>query len=236
MLSAPLITISIHAPSRERHLCYFVRTAHVDFNPRSLAGATCKLVMLFTAQQISIHAPSRERPMLSSSFPTALRISIHAPSRERQQIKIQLLTFLGISIHAPSRERRYNHQRIKAIGYFNPRSLAGATDWMLTQMQFEIISIHAPSRERPSAGGISPKTSQFQSTLPRGSDRVQNNDATHPVQFQSTLPRGSDEFTPDWEVIKRAFQSTLPRGSDSSLATEEKHEHISIHAPSRERQ
>ena len=55
--------ISIHAPSRERPgQINRVALATSDFNPRSLAGATGKLVVIVLYDTISIHAPSRERP------------------------------------------------------------------------------------------------------------------------------------------------------------------------------
>ena len=55
-------------------------------------------------------------------------------------------------------------------------------------------------------------------------------------QFQSTLPRGSDRAT--GSIITRlwTFQSTLPRGSDPESMTGILCSSISIHAPSRERQ
>ena len=97
--------ISIHAPSRERlrlttglfGVSTFQSTlprgsdfvSHsnysplLDFNPRSLAGATYNPTMLGKALTISIHAPSRERPIfVPKEIPEGI-ISIHAPSRER---------------------------------------------------------------------------------------------------------------------------------------------------------
>ena len=79
-----LACISIHAPSRERRnwhlsipICIKFQSTlprgsdyrqcnHVtqcqNFNPRSLAGATCSMRSLRSSSRISIHAPSRERP------------------------------------------------------------------------------------------------------------------------------------------------------------------------------
>ena len=75
--------ISIHAPSRERRSVAMLYTLPINFNPRSLTGATKlriakKIQLLFQSTlphgsdieirytmcnvQISIHAPSRERP------------------------------------------------------------------------------------------------------------------------------------------------------------------------------
>ena len=58
-----------------------LKNIQLDFNPRSLAGATSNPVWYI--QAISIHAPSRERrrPFLWPRQSTG--ISIHAPSRER---------------------------------------------------------------------------------------------------------------------------------------------------------
>ena len=142
------VCISIHAPSRERpaDICslqmilkfqstlprgsdndeILIAARPVDFNPRSLAGATSITLATEFAALISIHAPSRERPnyFLTRWWPQA--ISIHAPSRERLDIRGMIastsifqstlpygsdcnsfltLTYDDISIHAPSRER-----------------------------------------------------------------------------------------------------------------------------------
>ena len=54
--------ISIHAPSRERHLPNLkLNTTRNHFNPRSLAGATQVIFICKIRLRISIHAPSRER-------------------------------------------------------------------------------------------------------------------------------------------------------------------------------
>ena len=118
------------------------------FNPRSLAGATLRVIGMPEQIAISIHAPSRERPLSGcTSLPLVLfqstlprgsdlgiffvilydKISIHAPSRERLCLPFTFQTSIGISIHAPSRER------LQAIG---------------KEPFWKEISIHAPSRER----------------------------------------------------------------------------------------
>ena len=53
--------ISIHAPSRERLTALSEAYLLYNFNPRSLTGATCSQKQARFAQVISIHAPSRER-------------------------------------------------------------------------------------------------------------------------------------------------------------------------------
>ena len=127
-LACPAVEISIHAPSRERPIidrfddyCYLISihapsrerltrsscisTSTINFNPRSLAGATRGEIKLYVENiGISIHAPSRERRNTRTKHmsyhyfnPRSLAgatvydaaqfhcasISIHAPSRER---------------------------------------------------------------------------------------------------------------------------------------------------------
>ena len=79
--------------------------ADINFNPRSLAGATCS----------------------SSSWMQALIISIHAPLRERHGFRHAVAAQAEISIHAPLRERPAPAQHRRPCRNFNPRSLAGAT-------------------------------------------------------------------------------------------------------------
>ena len=77
------MTISIHAPSRERRSSADTDNNVNHFNPRSLAGATSENIVGYFARFISIHAPSRERVGFILFLRTLIEISIHAPSRER---------------------------------------------------------------------------------------------------------------------------------------------------------
>ena len=142
-----------------------------------------------------------------------MTISIHAPSRERPILIKRFAVFFEISIHAPSRERRYLQRKARYYFYFNPRSLAGAT--------------------KITHSNLTPE--RFQSTLPRGSDRIAPAGFTRAERFQSTLPRGSDSFTLVIVTLDLPFQSTLPRGSDRWILRSKHYYAISIHAPSRER-
>ena len=143
--------ISIHAPSRERRPSVLVTPGDfINFNPRSLAGAT-KTALAIIEGVVEFQ----------STLPRGSDVTEYAVHK----------VFDKISIHAPSRERPYYHESCTYRLYFNPRSLAGATDSGYLVPIFVDISIHAPSRERPVstlAGHWSAK--QFQSTLPRGSD------------------------------------------------------------------
>ena len=120
--------ISIHAPLRERPNPFDCGADFViDFNPRSLTGATKATDNGAKATKISIHAPLRERRYNDVRGVMCDIISIHAPLRERHKALrasyVQLVfqstlpygsdyknpfdaAFGGISIHAPLRERR----------------------------------------------------------------------------------------------------------------------------------
>ena len=110
-----------------------------DVNESGLANQTIR---------ISIHAPSRERLADGLTRKKAANISIHAPSRERRICPVQLRQLTLISIHAPSRERPISLSIILLSGYFNPRSLTGATIILAVILRIFL----------------------FQSTLPHGSD------------------------------------------------------------------
>ena len=125
----------------------------------------------------------------------------------------QCITLGMILIHAPSRERHHLSLCRFAAYHFNPRSLAGAT-------------LYCPAH---------PRYLQFQSTLPRRSDRRTLHSKQKRLPFQSTLPRGSD--TNNYVRMAKAyiFQSTLPYGSDRAFKIWIPDQKISIHAPLRER-
>ena len=166
------------------------------------------------------------------------------------------MIFIIISIHAPSRERRWSFRTVGERQNFNPRSLAGAT---LTCRSGFIVSSNFNPRSLAGATVIFTAyviNLLFQSTLPRGSDYMENfqrckqaisihaPSRERPVLpllllinfvFQSTLPRGSDLSLIRKFMHKVIFQSTLPRGSDYDDRKAWVQEHISIHAPSRER-
>ena len=165
------LLISIHAPSRERREINGVKVypspfqstlprgsdlygrtslfPKLNFNPRSLAGAT--------------RVPPARRTIRDS-------ISIHAPSRERQNSAVLFGHHLKFQSTLPrgSDAPRFNEKR--KVKHFNPRSLAGATGNGFDFARLLIISIHAPSRERQRTLASSYVNVIFQSTLPRGSD------------------------------------------------------------------
>ena len=143
------LVISIHAPSRERQRISCVNVnLTANFNPRSLAGATISLRVIW--QNCLYFNP---RSLAGATFwffvpERLLFISIHAPSRERRASALSANYNIGISIHAPSRERRDFMKLYCIYDNFNPRSLAGATASTRRSFSAVLISIHAPSRER----------------------------------------------------------------------------------------
>ena len=82
-VDAKNLTISIHAPLRERQLQRVCASCLLNFNPRSLTGATFFTLHSHSRFLISIHAPLRERPCKADEIMLAEAISIHAPLRER---------------------------------------------------------------------------------------------------------------------------------------------------------
>ena len=188
--------------------------ASLNFNPRSLAGATKQPTTEASCESISIHAPSRER-----LWPTSANLSraefqstlprgsdcASAPSRPRPGIFQSTLPrgsdFSKIIFwHALSNFNPRslagatygNSSRLWRCADFNPRSLAGATKEHCRFPVILPISIHAPSRERHKFATDNSVNVIFQSTLPRGSDMSMSTSIKACPKFQSTLPRGSD--------------------------------------------
>ena len=140
------------------------------FNPRSLAGATGKMVQVGVLPCISIHAPLRERQQhewydnrhvcyfnprslagATHRFRWGLAgatISIHAPLRERLTGSVGDLPELQFQSTLPCGSDSIFHSRRQAHLHFNPRSLAGATSVCPSRLSPFVISIHAPLRER----------------------------------------------------------------------------------------
>ena len=101
-----------------------------------------------------------------------------------------------------------------AKGYFNPRSLAGAT-FVLPKPNYHYkFQSTLPRGSDSTIVQIWKAQCLFQSTLPRGSDKIYSLLAFAGYRFQSTLPRGSDPWCYRRAVAGVEFQSTLPRGSD----------------------
>ena len=104
--SASLISthISIHAPSRERPTSPQRSITSADFNPRSLAGATCISVSLMIKRVFQSTLP-RGSDTNSGVIPSASYIFQSTLPRGSDQPHRNAPSRRQISIHAPSRER-----------------------------------------------------------------------------------------------------------------------------------
>ena len=120
-------SISIHAPSRERHIAViFFRLNSHDFNPRSLTGATLQWLRLYASC-----CYFNPRSLTGATQYIHMEVTIHqfqsTLPHGSDELGLKPKTQQPISIHAPSRERpRAAGGCIQSIN-FNPRSLTGAT-------------------------------------------------------------------------------------------------------------
>ena len=189
----------------------------MDFNPRSLTGATIDWTTADNQDVISIHAPSRERPAIPMAFVSiALLFQSTLPHGSDRDFRVMLGRPEPISIHAPSRERPVIPLSARLPTAFQstlPHGSDRTKEHYADKPQG--ISIHAPSRERPMGRTSSqPCWSNFNprsltgATLsapyvdqtfwhfnPRSLTGATVNVAQPPEQiaeFQSTLPHGSD--------------------------------------------
>ena len=145
------LPISIHAPSRERRNAHQLEVQDLNFNPRSLTGATIFIILSLIICLISIHAPSRERHCCHYSFNLLNFISIHAPSRERRHMRYNHRHRRRFQSTLPHGSDRLPYiALVSNCVHFNPRSLTGATGVGYCCFCLFI----------------------FQSTLPHGSDYV----------------------------------------------------------------
>ena len=154
--------------------CAYVRNWTCNnFNPRSLTGATLRLLLSTskTAQfQSTLPHGSDLASVLASSLLSRFQSTIPHGSDYGPSPYASIV--VCISIHAPLRERRQDVSLgLIAVCYFNPRSLTGATLRLLLSTS---------------------KTAQFQSTLPHGSDLASVLASSLLSRFQSTIPHGSD--------------------------------------------
>ena len=146
----------------------------------------------------------------------ALLISIHAPSRERPDT---LKSHKYSCLFQSTLPRGSDAPLVSASctkSYFNPRSLAGATQLRFQQIRLIFISIHAPSRERLLSVEAVTQTILFQSTLPRGSD-LASFVLRHGVSISIHAPSRERHISALHQRHIIGFQSTLPRGSDLYL-------------------
>ena len=226
-----------------------------NFNPRSQTGATNLSCGLRNGTTFQSTLPNGS-DLFNGGFRLSTWISIHAPKRERQAGNPHKQGVSGISIHAPKRERHISLTASDRIPDFNPRSQTGATGalhrWKTGVLHFnprsqtgatgssiqystEIqISIHAPKRERRRSVLRSGGRSQFQSTLPNGSD---NFCSSSPYNFSISIhaPKRERRILCLFIVGLKNFNPRSQTGATLTASLTQWFTIISIHAPKRER-
>ena len=120
----------------------------LNFNPRSLTGATADDAIVVNDCLISIHAPLRERQFFFMNSHFFIIISIHAPLRERRYFMLASISSAVFQSTLPCGSDSIVRKTKILIVNFNPRSLAGATSNAVSLFVGSTISIHAPLRER----------------------------------------------------------------------------------------
>ena len=100
-----IMTISIHAPSRERQRVSSIALPPKDFNPRSLAGATSRTACFSWWYPFQSTLP-RGSDLEYYVLPFFENIFQSTLPRGSDFLAVLSLNHLFISIHAPSRERR----------------------------------------------------------------------------------------------------------------------------------
>ena len=162
----------------------------------------------------------------------------------------------AISIHAPLRGRLARGWRKRPWGYFNPRPLAGATDYDKGEGEENGISIHAPLRgrpvlypffrpcenfnPRPLAGATCPLScypngSGFQSTPPCGGDKRFISAAANVTNFNPRPLAGATNHFVLTDVMSCYFNPRPLAGATPLVKLPFFRFVISIHAPLRGR-
>ena len=139
--------ISIHAPLRERPTTPAPSNDAINFNPRSLAGATMIMELILDNVEFQSTLPhgSDPPPKATNSHknhfnPRSLTGATFCSGRNRCRVSFQSTLPHG-SDSLPA-------MLLNIASNFNPRSLTGATITPVFCTCNTCISIHAPSRER----------------------------------------------------------------------------------------
>ena len=151
-----------------------VQCTSVNFNPRSLTGAT----VISSALQASVsfqstlpHGSDHNITSLKKIFKTNFNPrSLTGATRSNPVWYSIYKQFQSTLPHGSDTLKMFLS---RSMFYFNPRSLTGATYVAKYSLKKQTgISIHAPSRERRSHMAKAAPAWEFQSTLPHGSDSV----------------------------------------------------------------
>ena len=167
-----MLSISIHAPSRERLSRCKSKLTSLNFNPRSLTGATC------TESCAGSDAGDFNPRSLTGAT-------------QRQYAAVDDATaFQSTLPHGSDYAAMWTDEPLTGFQSTLPHGSDGAASCSPAGAD---ISIHAPSRERREFLSIlKSDVKRFQSTLPHGSDIDFYIFGCILGVFQSTLPHGSD--------------------------------------------
>ena len=119
--------------------------------------------------------------------------------------------------------------------YFTPHSHEGATEDLNNEQHSILISIHTPTRERRFICRTGRDCIYFNPHSHEGATIVTET-ASKTTQFQSTLPRGSDDIRPVKTLSYNNFNPHSHEGATLQPSIQDRCYSISIHTPTRERQ
>ena len=209
-----LITISIHAPLRERRHCIREICSYLYFNPRSLTGATLHISKALFPGTISIHAPLRERPASGSFIPTLNLFQSTLPCGSDRLTALDIHSEAHFNPRSLAGATCCNISVCWPLAHFNPRSLAGAT--------------HMYSERARHTGNFNPRFLAGATSAGSGGGDI--------AEFQSTLPYGSDHYAAYQDTALHHFNPRSLTGATRYLHSVHPGGYlISIHAPLRER-
>ena len=165
------MSISIHAPSRERRWVTAATVAEVRFQSTLPRGSDTRCIVITCSYFL---------------FQSTLPRGSDYPGCQSTE---GLYYFNPRSLAGATQPYK---SCLPDDSNFNPRSLAGATALSHRRCLFLRISIHAPSRERPNRINLAFRTIVISIHAPSRERPPYLIAAVYSCAFQSTLPRGSD--------------------------------------------
>ena len=121
------LSISIHAPSRERRIVEDVKFVEIAFQSTLPHGSDSGIPHLIHSGRISIHAPSRERLLCFGWFPSDVRFQSTLPHGSDGTIRQSSTNKARFQSTLPHGSDRNIFVTVTYNRNFNPRSLTGAT-------------------------------------------------------------------------------------------------------------
>ncbi len=231
--------VSIHASAREATRTREAASSSTAcFNPRLRAGGDLRRHPGPRGDRVSIHASAREATVAVGPRHHHAPVSIHASAREATiRARASSAPFLfqstpprgrrrqslendnrcsAVSIHASAREATDRPLRLPGGAHVSIHASAREATCRPCQVQREAyVSIHASAREATMSLVMSPGSTLFQSTPPRGRRRLELIDQPAVGLFQSTPPRGRRPTPRRAPSRPRCFNPRLRAGGDA---------------------